>query len=167
MGKEKKNWKKELLWYSLMIVIAIVLSRGIHFIVGLVLNTPTPFLVVASGSMEPTLNIGDIIVIRGVRTEDLKVGDIIVFNPPKPYYNGIPWVHRIISIQSIGGEKYFRTKGDANLYPDPFTLTKENIIGIVIWKIPYLGLISLRLWQWVIPITLIISLIIILKLKIK
>lgn len=159
----KGNLKREMIWYMLMIILAIIISRGIHYIVGLALGTSTPFLVVASGSMQPTLNIGDVIVIRGVDPVELKVGDIIVFNPPKPYYSGVPWVHRIISIQKINEELYVKTKGDANIYPDPFTLTKDNIIGLVIFKLPYIGLLTLNLWQWVIPLILILSSILIIK----
>lgn len=163
-----KKWRRELAWYIVIIVSAIAISRGIHYIVGLALNIQTPFLVVASGSMTPTLNVGDVIVVKGVNVEELKVGDIIVFNPPKPYYNGVPWVHRIISIQKINGELYIRTKGDANIYPDPFTLTKSEIIGLVIFKLPYIGLMSLNLWQWVIPLILIVfSIIVIEKIILK
>ncbi|MEM0212120.1 MAG: signal peptidase I [Candidatus Methanomethylicia archaeon] len=159
----KKDLKRELIGYILMVILAIIISRGIYYGVGLVLGTPTPFLVVASGSMQPTLNIGDVIVIKGANPGELKVGDIIVFNPPKPYYSGVPWVHRIISIQKINGELYIKTKGDANIYPDPFTLTKNDIIGLVIFKLPYIGLITLNLWQWVIPSIIIVSSILIVK----
>jgi signal peptidase len=155
--------KRDIIGYIALIALAIIISRGIYYVAGFILNVPTPFLVVASGSMEPTLKVGDVIIIRGVNPEDLKVGDIIVFNPPQPYYNGVPWVHRIISIQKIGNEIYFKTRGDANAYPDPFTLTKSNIVGVMIGRIPYLGLISLNLWQWLIPAMVIIAIIIVLK----
>ncbi|MCR6623002.1 MAG: signal peptidase I [archaeon YNP-LCB-024-027] len=163
-AKDKRRVsKRDIIGYIALIALAIIISRGIYYATGFILNVPTPFLVVASGSMEPTLNVGDVIIIRGVNPEDLKVGDIIVFNPPQPYYNGVPWVHRIISIQKIGNEIYFRTRGDANAYPDPFTLTKSNIVGVMIGKIPYLGLISLNLWQWLIPAIVIMAIIIVLK----
>jgi signal peptidase len=155
--------KRDIIGYIALIALTIIISRGIYYVAGFILNVPTPFLVVASGSMEPTLKVGDVIIIRGVNPEDLKVGDIIVFNPPQPYYNGVPWVHRIISIQKIGNEIYFKTRGDANAYPDPFTLTKSNIVGVMIGRIPYLGLISLNLWQWLIPAMVIIAIIIVLK----
>lgn len=163
MTHKRKSATREILEYGAIILLAILLSRGIHIAVGIILNVSTPFLVVASGSMEPTIRIGDIIVVRGVNVEELKVGDIIVFNPPEPYYNGVPWVHRIISVQKVGGEIYIKTKGDANLYPDPFTITKSNIIGVVMFKIPYIGLISLNLIQWIIPIIIIALAVIIVK----
>lgn len=164
---KKRISKRDVIEYVALIALAIIISRGIYYAAGLILNVSTPFLVVASGSMQPTLNIGDVIIIKRVNPEELKVGDIIVFNPPQPYYNGVPWVHRIVSIQKVGNEIYFKTKGDANTYPDPFTLTKNNIIGVMIGKIPYIGLISLNLWQWVIPAITITAIIIVLKIVLE
>src|SRR2546426_4141173 len=72
-----------------------------------------PFYVVSSGSMEPKLQINDVLIVRnGGSWGDLKVGDIIVFNRPEGGDRVI--VHRIVEItEDSGGDKANRTKGDA------------------------------------------------------
>ena len=48
-------------------------------------------------------------------------------------------VHRLIRIVNIGDEVYYYTKGDANEEEDNYLIKKENIIGIVRFRIPYIG----------------------------
>ena len=102
-----------------------------------------PFLVVESGSMYPVLKVGDVIVINGVKPEDLRVGDVIVYYKPG---TSELIVHRIVKITRSG----VYTKGDANPGIDIWCpIPYENIVGR--WsglKIPYwlgVGYISLFL----------------------
>ncbi len=92
---------------------------------------------VVSGSMEPTIHIGDVVVVEKIdeKYDELKVGQVLVFN-----YNGVTIVHRLINIIEDGGHYYFYTKGDANQDPDNFTLTEENVVGTTNIKIPMIGL---------------------------
>ncbi|MCS7386087.1 MAG: signal peptidase I [Candidatus Methanomethylicota archaeon] len=148
---------KEFLNYLLMLILAFAATQGIQLGAKYILQVETPFVVVASGSMIPTLNVGDILIVRGVNPESLQVGDIIVFKPPSPYWRGMPWVHRIIDKKVRNdGLVFFRTKGDANQAPDPFWISAENVIGKVLLRIPYIGLISLTLKGWTIPVIAII-----------
>jgi signal peptidase len=73
-------------------------------------------LAVTSGSMEPTLPIHSMILVQEVRPKDVRVGDIITFDPP----GTTPRVtHRVVDRERVGGSRwYFRTKGDANPTPD-------------------------------------------------
>ncbi len=159
MNEKSRKTIKELITLFIMILVAYALTEGIQIAAKHALNVDMPFVVVASNSMSPTLNVGDLLIIQGVNPKELKVGDIIIFKPPNPYWKGIPWVHRIVEIKNIGNELRFRTKGDANIYPDPFWISHKNIIGKVLYKIPYIGLVSLTLKNWTIPIIVLLIII--------
>ena len=93
-------------------------------------------------SMEPTLQSGGLLMIDPIEPQDVKVGDIIVYNVPsmvRDYYNYPPAVaHRVIEINTIPSLG-FRTKGD-NTGEDPFTIRPQDLRGTVGSQIPYLGL---------------------------
>jgi signal peptidase len=128
---------------------AIVLGAALaaYYLLGLFLNTDTPLVVVPSGSMRPVIEVGDILVIQGVRPEEIRAdpvsGDVIVFWQPG---GRVRIVHRAIDKNSYG----VVTKGDANAYPDffspvPYSLIIGKWTGI---KIPYwtgLGYLALIL----------------------
>jgi signal peptidase I len=104
-----------------------------------------PFYVVSSGSMEPVLQINDVLIVRdGGSWVDLKVGDIIVFNRPDGGDRVI--VHRIIDIdEDADGDRTVRTKGDANPSPIPGTdypIQKNNYIGKVVYVLPGIGIVT-------------------------
>ncbi len=106
-------------------------------------GTQNPFYVVASGSMIPVLQVYDVLIVQGHEPfEDIKVGDIIVFNRPSGHDRVI--VHRVAAI--IDDEpKTIRTKGDANPASIPgtdFPITKEEYIGKVAYTIPQIGYIT-------------------------
>jgi signal peptidase len=104
-----------------------------------------PFYVVSSGSMEPVLQINDVLIVRdGGSWGDLKVGDIIVFNRPDGGDRVI--VHRIADIdKDSDGDITIRTKGDANPSSIPGTdypITEDDYIGKVISVVPGIGVIT-------------------------
>lgn len=106
----------------------------------LAFGTQTPFMVVVSNSMNPTLKINDIIVVKKVPISDIKIGDIIVFKSPLD--PDIPIVHRVVDIiEGPGGSKMIITKGDNNPAPDPWTISEDQILGKVIYVIPKIGVI--------------------------
>jgi signal peptidase len=90
---------------------------------------------VMSGSMEPEVKVGSLIVTRPVQPEEIKVGDIITFYCP--LINEMI-SHRVTTVES-GTLSYFRTKGDANEDSDPFIVPVRNIAGRVWFNITYLG----------------------------
>ena len=102
-----------------------------------------PFYVVSSGSMYPELAMHDIIVISGHEPfEDVKVGDIIVFDRPKDHDRVI--VHRVVAYVD-DDPLTLRTKGDNNQDSIPGTdypITKENYLGTVAYVIPQVGFIT-------------------------
>lgn len=110
-----------------------------------VFGTQNPFYVVSSGSMIPVLQVYDVLVVNGnVPFEDIKKGDIIVFNRPSGHDRVI--VHRVDAILNDSPEsKAIRTKGDANPISIPgtdFPITKKEYIGKVIYWVPQIGYIT-------------------------
>lgn len=99
--------------------------------------TPT---VIYSGSMQPTLQVGDIALIQHTSIEHLKQGDIIQFRE-----NGVTMVHRIISITTDNQQTIITTKGDANNVPDPDPIAPNQILGKALITIPQLGWIQIFL----------------------
>jgi len=117
---------------------SVVLVLGILALSGI----PTPFMVVSSGSMHPTLEYGDLVLIRGESAEGIQVGDIIAFDVPSPYKGTVqsPVIHRVTEKFVDGDGVYFETKGDANSGGDPWKVPAGNVLGEYAAKIPYLGL---------------------------
>ncbi|MGO1470530.1 MAG: signal peptidase I [Tissierella sp.] len=92
------------------------------------------FYIVQSGSMEPILGVGSLIVVKEMEAKDIEVNDVISYKP-----NGETVVtHRVVNIENEKALK-FTTRGDANNADDPNPLNGSNIIGKQIFVIPYLG----------------------------
>ena len=123
-----------------MAIVAAVLLEG-YLVVALVFGTLTPFMVVPSTSMAPTLNVGDLIVVRGADATSIEPGDIIVFNVPPPYnsYTPSPVVHRVVDVRIENGKLAFVTKGDNMPSPDGWLVPAENVLGACVGRLPYLG----------------------------
>ena len=93
-------------------------------------NNFTPFMVIISDSMEPVLHVGDMIYVKGVAANDIKVGDVITFNPPTAYLQNSPLItHRVVAIQYDSNEISFRTQGDNNPSVDPWTVKSSAVVG--------------------------------------
>lgn len=94
-------------------------------------------LTIGSGSMQPNINIGDVIIVEKISKEklsSLKDGDILVFNHSDKII-----VHRIYSIKKINNNLYVSTKGDANNDIDNWITEEKDIIGTTKIRLPYIG----------------------------
>jgi signal peptidase len=119
---------------------------------------------VMSGSMEPQLRVGGLVITRPVESKDIKVGDTITFYCPldKEMIS-----HRVIAVEN-GTLSYFRTKGDANEDTDPFIVPVQNVAGEVCFHIPYLGyVVQFIKTPWGILLTLCIPGLIIIAMEIR
>ena len=124
-------------------IIIVVIGIAIIWIgLRVAFGTENPFYVVSSGSMIPNLNIFDVIVVQGhVSFDQLKVGDIIVFNAPTEKK---VIVHRVAEILNKN-PLVIRTKGDANPGSIPgidFPITSADYIGKVEYVIPQIGYVT-------------------------
>lgn len=96
-------------------------------------------VVIGSGSMTPTIEKGDGIIVKKLSKEEaekLQVGQILVFKN-----SGLILVHRITKLtENEKGELCFKTKGDFNDSEDAFLTSVDDVVGITNFKIPKIGL---------------------------
>lgn len=92
-------------------------------------------LTVLSGSMEPSIKTGSVVAVKP--SSDYKIGDIITFGPYSK--TQVPTTHRIYDIKVVGGEPVYITKGDANNAPDTREVQKKDVLGKVLFDVPYAG----------------------------
>ncbi|UCG90768.1 MAG: signal peptidase I [Candidatus Heimdallarchaeota archaeon] len=130
------------------VLIAIAVSAGITFFLG---GSRHPTVAVTTGSMLPIYNgfqdnmnteiypfRGDILLVKKVPIESVKVGDVIVFNTTNDDGEP-PIVHRVVATWEDKGEYFFKTNGDNNLQPDSWKTTGNDVIGVVVFRIPHIG----------------------------
>jgi signal peptidase len=129
-----KKGKNQTIYWTAIALIGVI---AVWSTTGLLGFTPT---IIASGSMQPTLNPGDIAIIIKVPTKTIQVGDIIQYATPNENI-----VHRVINTYYQGGILLFETKGDANNAPDPEPISEEQIMGKAVLTIPKLGWVSIYL----------------------
>lgn len=86
--------------------------------------------------MSPEIVPGDMIVVK-VGNDNIKSGDVITFNPTED--KNVILTHRVVSSQTLNGEKVYTTKGDNNTTNDASKVTSEQIIGTCIFTVPKLG----------------------------
>ena len=87
---------------------------------------------IVTGSMEPTIPVGSLIIVEDAEPTELAEGDIIAFTS-----NGSVISHRVVENHVVNGEVV--TKGDANEVNDVNPIPYANIIGKVKWHIPVIG----------------------------
>lgn len=91
--------------------------------------------IVKSGSMEPAIMTGGIVVVTPSTLYE--VGDVVTYGRNAP--GQIPVTHRIIEKNGQGRNTTYITKGDANEDADPNVVTQRYVLGKVVFTIPYLG----------------------------
>jgi signal peptidase I len=141
------------------VVVSVLIIFGIFLSIRIITGEFNPFYVVVSGSMIPTLQIGDVVVVQNSghgfggsgnsAFDHLSKGDIIVFRAPDDIdEDGKPRtiVHRIVLVgfNSRTNEQIVVTKGDNN--PESylgldFPIREGNYVGKVIFIIPKIGLL--------------------------
>ena len=94
--------------------------------------------IVRSSSMEPAMRAGALAVMLPIDAADVKVGDIIAFDPPWDSGSDVTVSHRVIGVLD-NGQLRFDTKGDALEGSDPYYVPGESVQGKVLFSIPYLG----------------------------
>ena len=89
---------------------------------------------VVTGSMEPTIPVGALLVTKQVDIETIRVDDIICFRTQVSEIWGKIVTHRVVDIwQTEAGALLLETKGDANLVADGYLVDRMNLVGKVIW----------------------------------
>ena len=124
------------------VVIGKIILIGITVAIAMLISCEFKYgiLMIGSGSMTGTINMGDAIVFEKYEGEPVEEGDIILFND-----RGMQIIHRVIEKNTINGVDRFITKGDANQEKDSGYITKSDIAATYKFRIPYLGWPSLWL----------------------
>lgn len=92
-------------------------------------------IAVASGSMQPTYDRGDAIIYEKSKAKDIEVGEILAFK-----YKTLIVTHRVVGKYNSNNTIKFKTKGDANKDNDAFLIPEEDVLGVVKYVVPYIGL---------------------------
>lgn len=92
-------------------------------------------MIVLSGSMETSIHTGDVVFVKMVDTDTLNTGDVIAFRNEADKVT----THRIIEVVRENGQKYFKTKGDANNAEDSNLVAMSDVEGIYIGRIGGMG----------------------------
>jgi len=161
----KHIWKNEYFQTIVMILIIVGIVFGFWYGTRFVLNTDYPMLAVASGSMcmqpgnicdgwshpfDRTLHVGDLIIVQGVRAEDIyaapfnetgRSGDIIVFHQS---YGDELIVHRAVDKRvDSNGLLEIKQEGDGNGVGSGSWINSNLIIGRVVMRVPWIGHLAL------------------------
>src|SRR3990167_2756320 len=115
-------------------VSVLLIASAILFAAAIVPVFGNNALIVRSGSMEPTVAVGDLIITRIHKNLAYKIGDIISFKNQGKIIS-----HRIIGLENQNGRIFYKTKGDANKNEDQGLVAESAIVGKAYFRLPYLG----------------------------
>ena len=123
-----KNKKRDNIISGILLIIMVlnVMLISCEFRFGL--------LVIGTGSMAETIDVGDAIIYERYDNQEIKEQQIIIFER-----DNIMVVHRIVDIKEVNGVKRYYTKGDANKQKDFGYRTQDEILGVVKFKVKYIG----------------------------
>lgn len=120
------------------IFVALVVALGLLLLTSLI---PIPgnvlVKIVQSGSMEPSIKTGSLVIIKP--SLNYRVGEIIMFGEDTK--TKVPTTHRIVRDEVRSGVFYYTTQGDANEDSDLQPIAQSEVIGKVLFSIPYLGFV--------------------------
>lgn len=145
-GGPVRGRRKALRWLSVTAqVLAWILVAACAVAIAMAVLVPRiigaePFTVV-SGSMEPSIPVGSIVVAQQTADGQVHFDDVVTYQ----LESGKPQTvtHRVVAVDIIDGETRYRTQGDANNALDPEPVRPEQIRGKVIYRLPYLGYIGM------------------------
>jgi len=134
-GTDRVHKSDKALFYSGLLAVTALLAFGTMAVMAVL-----PMIIpgytsasITSGSMMPTLRIGDVVIAADHGDDDIAPGTIVVYeNRDHDLVT-----HRVVSINPGG---YYVTKGDMNGAPDPSPVPAANIRGTAQWIVPFVGL---------------------------
>ncbi|KAL7902758.1 hypothetical protein HDV63DRAFT_384926 [Trichoderma sp. SZMC 28014] len=144
-----RNIAAQIMNFGLVLSTAFMMWKGLS----IVADSPSPIVVVLSGSMEPAFQRGDLLLLwnRELFTET-SVGEIVVYNVKD---KDIPIVHRVVRKFGHGDKARLLTKGDNNAADDTELyargqdyLERSDIIGSVVAYVPFVGYVTILLSEY-------------------
>lgn len=96
---------------------------------------------IATGSMQPKYEVGDVLVAKTISPDQIKIGDDVTYIGTEGTFAGKVVTHQVIDIEEENGNYTFHTKGLANNEEDP-VIGQNQVIGKIIYKVRTLSYIS-------------------------
>ncbi len=138
--------------HALSVVLIVLLVIFVFFTLFSRMMGETPSLFgnyifrVSSDSMEPTLMVGDVILVRSADAQDIRNGDIVTYKSQSGSMYGREVTHRVVTEPVIkDGTYYFQTQGDVQGAPLDKPITYDQIEGKFVRK---LNIIT-KLYGWI------------------
>jgi signal peptidase len=92
---------------------------------------------VLTGSMEPAISPGDVVVAERIRPAAARVGDVVMFRDPADQERTI--THRVERVRRAGDRLWFVTRGDANDHGERWRIAADGSLGRVVYAVPAVG----------------------------
>lgn len=89
---------------------------------------------VVTGSMEPTISTGSVLLCKEMKIDKIETGDIVCYRTKIAEIYGSIVTHRVVEVhEDENGTIYLETRGDANVSSDPYYVDKWDLVGKVVW----------------------------------
>jgi signal peptidase len=118
-------------WLVVAVAAAVAIAVGLPYLFGFKSFT------VMSGSMEPAIGTGSVVVERPIAPTEAQVGDVVTFKDPEG--TGRLITHRVTRMSVSGATASFVTKGDANNKSERWNIPAGGSIGRVEYHVPKVG----------------------------
>ena len=132
--RSKKPRRIAALVAEVLLTLGAVVGVGVAGITVMAAQSGMRPLVVRSGSMEPTIATGSMILVQEVGASEIKVGDILAVERS----DHTQVTHRVLAITPRGDTAELTMKGDANEDPDPVPVTVRHAYRLT-WQVPMVG----------------------------
>lgn len=135
MGKDIYKRENKALKITLIVIKNICLALLITLVFAFA--TGFKFLNILTGSMTPTMPVNTVVVVKKIPINQVELGDVITFKMGDSNVT-----HRVVEINNSGRNTVLYTQGDAaQNQGSRDTVTEDNFVGVVVFHIPYLGVL--------------------------
>lgn len=135
MEKDIYKRKNKALKITLIVIKNICLALLITLVFAFA--TGFKFLNILTGSMTPTMPVNTVVVVKKIPIDQVELGDVITFKMGDSNVT-----HRVVEINNSGRNTVLYTQGDAaQNQGSRDTVTEDNFVGVVVFHIPYLGVL--------------------------
>ncbi len=135
MGKDIYKRENKALKITLIVIKNICLALLITLVFAFA--TGFKFLNILTGSMTPTMPVNTVVVVKKIPINQVELGDVITFKMGDSNVT-----HRVVEINNSGRNTVLYTQGDAaQNQGSRETVTEDNFVGVVVFHIPYLGVL--------------------------
>ena len=135
MGKDIYKRENKALKITLIVIKNICLALLITLVFAFA--TGFKFLNILTGSMTPTMPVNTVVVVKKIPIDQVELGDVITFKMGDSNVT-----HRVVEINNSNRNTVLYTQGDAaQNQGSRDTVTEDNFVGVVVFHIPYLGVL--------------------------